>query len=193
MQFTKTWELVLEGKKTQTRRLVKPGDFTSVMWTDEHDKHGRIVPDQPNHGPIVRVEMPYWLAEKSQIQRVMNDRRTVYLVGKEYAVQPGRGKAAVARIRITGIRREDVRNISHEDAVAEGFTDRSEFLSIWTGMHDKKAHFWEPPYPNSDLYEYCDSIGNLVTTYDWNDISERLESRPAHLYEAWALTFEVVK
>jgi len=45
---------------------------------------------------------------------------TFFKVGQEYAVCPGRGKPAVARIRMTDIRRETFRDITEDDAIAEG-------------------------------------------------------------------------
>lgn len=70
---------------------------------------------------------------------VVAGKRTVYQVGKSYAVQPGRGKKAVARIVLTGIRREPVGAISPADARAEGFTSREAFLTTWRSIHGAKA------------------------------------------------------
>ena len=74
------------------------------------------------------------------------------------------------RIRITDIRREDVRKISEADARAEGFTSSLEFLRVWCGMHDKGA------IKASQAGDYL-----------------MLGARPAALYDAWALTFEAVR
>ena len=57
--------------------------------------------------------------------------RLMYVVGRTYAVQPNRGKKAVARILLTGLRREQVHAITEEDAHAEGFVSRDEFLATW--------------------------------------------------------------
>ena len=74
----------------------------------------------------------------------------------------------MARIRITDIRREDVSNISFEDAVAEGFPDEFEFMRTWLKMYDKQV--------------FRDEYWGLKT----------LAARPAERYDAWALTFELV-
>jgi hypothetical protein len=50
------------------------------------------------------------LVEGVAIQRGTN--RILYAVGKTYAVQPNRGKKAVARILLTGLRRERVADIT---------------------------------------------------------------------------------
>ena len=136
MIFQHTWQQVLDGTKTQTRRLVKPGEWVGYIGKDVLSGTGR----------------------------------TVYEVGKTYAVQPGRGQAAVGRIRITSIRQEDVRQISKADALAEGFSGPLEFLRVWCGMHDPAA------------IKQAGSAGDYLQIGD----------RPAERYQAWALTFEVV-
>lgn len=123
MIFAHTWEKVLSGKKSQTRRLRLP------------------------------------------------DYNTPYRVGKTYAVQPGRGQKAVGRIEIVSIRQEDVRHISQEDVIAEGY-DRLGFFLTWTKMHDVPA--------NRELRRFDSPPLRL------------LDSRPPERYQAWVLTFKVV-
>lgn len=62
-------------------------------------------------------------------------RRITYRVGKTYAVQPGRGQPAIARMRITNVRQEPLAAITTADAIAEGYDSREEFLTIWRTMH----------------------------------------------------------
>lgn len=119
MIFQHTWQRVLDGTKTQTRRPCKPGEFYEPA-------------DAANGYPEgvfrwKRNDTDEWL-ERSVPK---------YIVGKDYAVQPGRGQKAVGRIRITGIRRENVRKISDDDARAEGFASRNAFLYLWQLMHDE--------------------------------------------------------
>jgi hypothetical protein len=55
-------------------------------------------------------------------------------------VQPGRGKPAQGRIRITSIRYIDkARYITMEDAVAEGFSTPEEFRQRWAEMYGEQA------------------------------------------------------
>jgi hypothetical protein len=54
-----------------------------------------------------------------------------YEVGKDYAVQPGRGQKAVARIRILDVSRSHVGAIGDADAECEGFEDRNDFRAYW--------------------------------------------------------------
>jgi len=101
---------------------------------------------------------------------VFRNGRLKWKVGKIYAVCPGRGKHQVARIRILDVSREDVRRISAEDAMAEGFETRSDFFIVWCSFYDPQGIWtWE------DRAAYIP-----------------LESRPSHLYDAWALVFELV-
>jgi hypothetical protein len=84
MQFSKTFDGVMEGRKTQTRRKI-PNDCTVML-----DGSRNVC--------------------------------TVFSRGR--AVQRGRGRPSEGRIRITQIRRQSVREISEEDAVAEGMKCR---------------------------------------------------------------------
>jgi hypothetical protein len=96
------------------------------------------------------------------------------------------------RIRITAIRREDVRTISEADAKAEGFSNRFEFFEVWCGFHDKPA-----PTKHTELT--ADTVFDIVRSWDpqyampyledWKN--QTLDKRPADRYTAWALTFEV--
>ena len=141
MIFQHTWEKVLSGEKTQTRRQIEDGNVIS----------------HPNG--LIQVGN--------------------YRLGYTYAVQPGRNKPAVARIRITDFWREDVRNISPEDVRAEGFTSEVEFFLTWCRMHDKSLTL--PIIPDYDT-------GAIV----WNGMKDDLAARPSKFYYAWVLTFELV-
>ena len=64
----------------------------------------------------------------------------------EIAVQPGRGKHQVGRARITAIRYcERTRDISVEDAIAEGFASPDDFRAIWRKLYGE-ASLDEPCY-----------------------------------------------
>jgi hypothetical protein len=70
---------------------------------------------------------------------VKQNRRTLYQIGKTYAVQPNRGKPSAARIQLNGLRKETVAAIMDADAKAEGFDSRDEFISTWKHIHGKMA------------------------------------------------------
>jgi hypothetical protein len=157
MIFQHTLAKVLDRTKTQTRRRVKPREYK------------RTDPDLPGN-PIVQVAVADknggWVGTGSPVR---------FNVGSDYAVQPGRGQKSVARIRITQIRREDVRNISDEDAEAEGFDTKEDFWHTWIEMHD-------PRY--LETYQYA------VDTQQLDEYG--FYKRPTERYDAWALTFELV-
>ncbi|MGI8854587.1 MAG: hypothetical protein ACR2JW_02450 [Thermomicrobiales bacterium] len=103
MQFSATWQDVLAGRKTMTRRIAKPTD-TAVMG----GQHG------------------------DQVEAVRGPKMLRWAVGRTYPVQPGRGKHAIGRIRITAICYcERAGGISEEDSRAEGFESASEFRAVY--------------------------------------------------------------
>ncbi len=73
----------------------------------------------------------------NRIDSVISNGRVKWKVGQTYAVQTGRGKSEIARIRITQINSEYVSRISSVDAKAEGFDTRQEFFDTWQQIHGK--------------------------------------------------------
>lgn len=178
---------IVQGRKTQTRRIVKPNDFALHF----------IIPD-------------YGTGETS-ISGVVRGKRLQWAWGQDYAVCSGRGKPGVwwrpdnlswglpfvnlqfgfegeqlsaepvlvdiqevleaegnckpLRIRITSIRRERVQDISEEDILAEGFTPL---------RHNGK---------NCRVHDWYAGLWDTINTHKgtrWND-------NPV----VWVLTFEV--
>ena len=148
MIFQHTVDKVLDGTKTQTRRIVKATHGECYLYDD-------------------------YTGEPLGILAVGTGKSWLYACGKTYAVQPGRGKHAVGRIRITGLRREDVREISDDDVKAEGFSSYRDFMWTWISMHDKS---------HAAMIER----GELNTDYG-------VKHRPADRYDAWVIEFELVK
>jgi hypothetical protein len=155
MIFQHTIDAVLNGTKTQTSRIVKGGDMESGYRSGS---------------------TPHCLL-KCNILSVHRNNRLLYHLDNTYAVQPGRGKKAVARIRILQIRLMDVRYISAQGAVDEGFIDIYAFLKVWCKMHDPVGY--KVVKPITSLYTVLPRIPLL--------------DRPAERYRAWVLNFELVK
>lgn len=58
-----------------------------------------------------------------------------YEAGKDYALQPGRGKKAVGRIRVLDVRREPLAEVDTADARREGFYGGPEFAAYWSRLY----------------------------------------------------------
>jgi hypothetical protein len=117
MIFQYTWQKVLAGTKTQTRRVAKPAE---ELWTREQT------------GP---------LPEKV----IHRGNRVKWRTGGRYAVQPGRNQKGVGRIELLDIRYQHLGNVTEEEAKAEGFASLAEFIQAWTGIHgsfDRELPVW---------------------------------------------------
>lgn len=73
--------------------------------------------------------------KNNKIVSVLSSGREKWRVGNTYAVQAGRGKPMIARIRLTAIRSGYVKYISTADALAEGFASRTAFFETWKAIH----------------------------------------------------------
>jgi hypothetical protein len=138
-------ELILKGIKTKTRRLQD----------EEHDTANGF----------------FALCDHMDgVESVERKGRLLWKVGKTYAMKPGRTKKSVGRILLTGIRSEEVGEISTEDAIAEGAQEHSLLAlggdpgKLWTftvkgktfrGATPREAFLegWKDFYPKSDFTE----------------------------------------
>lgn len=78
---------------------------------------------------------------KTQTRRVVRpDRPCRYRPGRTYAVQPGRTRRGVARIRITAVRAERLSRITAADARAEGFDSIPAFFEYWDHLHGPSSN-----------------------------------------------------
>lgn len=117
---------VLDGTKTQTRRPVKQGD--------KKDTIERYL--------AVSYHARWYGGE--DIQAVIRSERILWGKGKTYAVCPGRGKKAVARMKITKIRAECPIDISDADARAEGFESREAFWDKLRSLYGTNVNLTAP-------------------------------------------------
>ena len=117
---------------------------------------------------------------KTQTRRpVKGDQPCRYLVGHDYAVQPGYGKPAIGRVQILDVREERAGDISHYDARAEGFRTTDDFKEYWVRLHDKAWVERE----RIDLVAVYDTDVSIVT---WI-LLRRFEQRHAHK-RTWVIT-----
>lgn len=153
---------ILSGRKTQTRRLVKPG----------HHFQPEVAYDMEAVGPE-GVYLRGFSKQHPQWSRVH------WAIGRTYAVVPKRGWSAVwwvnqlppnshkllrqsvhkqsraafaeqgwqpLRIRITAIRREPLQAITEADALAEGVGSVAEYAALWDSINRRKgARFADSP------------------------------------------------
>ena len=126
MIFKGTIDKVLDGTKTQTRRLVKDDDYYG-----------------PSSGWFGPERIHYVLGKNSRMR--FSEART-------YAVQPGRGKSSIARIKINKIHKEKLIDISINDCIAEGIETtpgesegahvpehRERFAELWNSLYKDTA------------------------------------------------------
>ena len=142
MLFKQAQEVV-DGRKWQTRRPVKPGE--KLCWVSKTS--ARLITtnttSQPSGARLSVVKFypsGYW--------------RLKWQVGKDYAAQPGRGKKSIGRTPpIKEIRRESLGKISRTDVSAEGIRRepaslyslwevRQAFRHIWNSLY-RKPYTWE--------------------------------------------------
>lgn len=124
---------IVYGTKTQTRRPVRGGHLYI-----SRDDNGVVI-------------------NKSVYRHVLNetndviDTRLMYRTGRTYAIQPGRGKPQVARLKLLNISREKVDEISLIDAKEEGFQSIDEFFSIWQFLYGKN---WRKTHNECFVFEF---------------------------------------
>ena len=106
---------IMVGHKTQTRRVLKPGEYHNwdAPYCREFDLDSGI------------------------LEIYHANKRLKWIVGRDYAVCPGRGQHQVARIVFDNIRQQSLVAITEADAIAEGFEDRDAFIVAWNTINPK--------------------------------------------------------
>lgn len=104
---------ILTGRKTQTRRLWKDGDFAWI-W-------GQANGEKLSYSLIIGISG-----------------RIRYKRDHTYAIVPKRGAKGIGqRIRILQIRRERLQDITEADALAEGVGSVEEYKALWESINGK--------------------------------------------------------
>lgn len=194
MIYQRTAEWVMDKSphtnepKTETRRLYRNTDlFTTALATVVIGKdYGRVIQTVPNNAASVSRHPPH-----NAVHKVLHGScMPRWEVGKVYAVQPARTAKGIGFIRVLGIRREDVRNITVQQAWADGFASKYDFLQVWTDMYDPKVDklhgrmIGKTSAPWSLEVESDPFLPNHCPLFLWD--------RPYALYQCWAIQFEKV-
>lgn len=141
MIFSETADLVMDGTKTQTRRVAKT-----------HDRIMRFKQSSDNY-----------------TKGIYNDqmKRMRYQVGKTYAVQPGRGAKSIGRIRVINLRIENLMDISIPDAMAEGILPEgvkvAQYPTTWLMGFIKT---WMRLYPTGDKFSWENNPKVVVIEFE---------------------------
>lgn len=175
---------ILDGRKTQTRRLVKPshrgaagfnvcfrkstGEFTGVYdWNDEESMYEDRTPAPCQPGDVL------WVRETWQRLSDFGERRYEYradyedneplrLDGRYITWRPSihmPKEAARLYLKVKDVRIERLQEISEDDALAEG-ADAGEYLDEQGNLmdvyypHEDFAHIWDSVIKNADLPIY---------------------------------------
>jgi hypothetical protein len=115
---------------------------------------------------IFRPELveKFLAGQKTETRRVVQEGKPCpYKVGRDYAVQPGRTKPGVARIRVLEVRREILGIITDDGARREGFDHRVPFFRHWGDLHgsvDMEQEVWVIRF---ELVEKKRSGGAILT------------------------------
>ena len=72
---------------------------------------------------------------KTMTRRKFRPKGRSYQPGRLCAVQPGRGKAAVAYIRLDSVHIEELGRLTEDDARREGFPNSVAFGKYWIGLY----------------------------------------------------------
>lgn len=124
--------------------------------------------------------------KKTQTRRPVTPKPCRYKVGHDYAVQPGRGKEGIARIKVLDIREERVGQISHQDAKAEGFRNQAAFKAYWTQIYDAA---W---VRSQETVKHPDGVVETLSPLDEGELAERFSERHAHKLVT-VIRFELVQ
>lgn len=67
------------------------------------------------------------------------------VVGRDYAVCPGRGKNAICRVLVTSVTVQELGYLTDDEARREGFANAFEFEDAWkaiNGSYDRHTKVW---------------------------------------------------
>jgi hypothetical protein len=148
---------ILEGRKTQTRRVIKPQpEIGGAYWRTPGGAIGRDV--KPKYCPYGRPGDLLWVRETWAINIGAEPGESIYAYRADRE-RPGDWKPSIHMprkasrllLRITDVRVQRVQEISDAEAIAEGcvpvwdagVTPRDAFAELWDDINAPRDHGWE--------------------------------------------------
>ncbi len=171
MIFQHTHGQVMDGTKTQTRRLVamSTASYSAEGFAYRYDQATLTNVYKPGHGfPLGNYTIQEVYTESGRLK---------WRGEKSYAVQTGRSKVGIGRIRITAIRLERLQDISEADARAEGVKP------YLTRRYIDGPRNYESPFAYREGFRVLWDIVHAKSK-----IGTRWEDNPL----VWVLTFELI-
>lgn len=178
-------QAILEGRKTQTRRIIKLPSWSTQNWDDfEVYENNSVETICASTGCSADILCPYgkkgdwfwvretWLqspADGSYWYKADNHEEglaKVYNYRWKPSIHMPRSASRIT-LEITGIRVEEVQNISEEDAIAEGAKRFDNLPSIHPYGQDPRWSMEEAP-PSTD---YCLNSARLAFANYWNKLN----------------------
>lgn len=126
--FTKNLKAILEGTKTETRRVMKTnaktcpyGDVGGLLWVREG--YAYIGGDKSNvayRDTYEGEDMPEW--------------RTPLFMPRV---------ASRLTLEVTAVYADRLQNMTEADAIAEGAANKAAFIGLWDSINAKRGQAWE--------------------------------------------------
>lgn len=104
-----------------------------------------------------------------------------YRIGHDYAIQPGRGKRGICRVKILDVHDQLAGDITLADARAEGFRTTADFKAYWTRLYDAA-------WIDRHKVDLADALGLGVVSFI---LCKRFDEQHANT-PVWAITFELL-
>lgn len=174
-------EMILDGTKTCTRRLVKEGEFSMTssgipecnvipmtVFKTKGLFESKRIKWQVGRDYAVQLGGKAGLWYCSNCKKIWNDRKASYLKNKKlvsvgllgcdctqgkYGPEPCKTLKSL-RVKITGIRKERLLDISESDAKKEGFKNKDEFIQAFRKIvKTNQACFYDNIYGFPDKLE----------------------------------------
>lgn len=136
---------------------------------------------------VVKPGQGAWYYFDGRIRSIYTPSHLIsYQVGKNYAIQYGRGQKSVGRTPVVErIYRQDVREMTGDDATARGFCSVLDYLQVWVAMHDPRAH----SYLMCDLGRRDYQDARAWQMDHANEWGQYLRGRAPENFDAWVLRF----